>query len=196
VENLCDYWHSTFLLTPYVVWDLKFSRRWRTPQATPPQSIRLEAFTVTELDNIFNNKPCHFWIKAQRFGDHLRLRHQGNDVKFDRWWCLVAAILHWPMAVRGEISTMYINIISCQPSHLSPDDGGGDGLRNVGFLSTTDKAFCPRRFYRPPHSFSHCFTEDTTVRSYLETILERCNPYGSTQGFYMRYFQILNSECS
>jgi hypothetical protein len=29
-----------------------------------------------------------------------------------------------------------------------PDDGGGDGLRNVGFLSTTGMACCPRRFYR------------------------------------------------
>jgi hypothetical protein len=33
---------------------------------------------------------------------------------------------------------MYINIISSQISHHSPDDGDGDGLLNVGLLSTTD----------------------------------------------------------
>jgi hypothetical protein len=30
----------------------------------------------------------------------------------------------------------------------TPDDGGWDGLRNVGLLSTTDTACCPRRIYR------------------------------------------------
>jgi hypothetical protein len=30
----------------------------------------------------------------------------------------------------------------------SPDEGGGDGLRNVELLSTTETACCPRRFYR------------------------------------------------
>jgi hypothetical protein len=59
-----------------------------------------------------------------------------------------AAIPLWPMAIRGETSTMYINITSSQPSHHSPDDGGGDGLRNVGLLSTTNTASCLRRFYR------------------------------------------------
>jgi hypothetical protein len=43
---------------------------------------------------------------------------------------------------------MYIKISSGQPSHHSPDDGGRDGLRNVGLLSTTDMACCPRRFYK------------------------------------------------
>jgi hypothetical protein len=43
--------------------------------------IRLETFTATELDEIFSgNKPWQLWTKAQRFGDHLRLHHQGNDV--------------------------------------------------------------------------------------------------------------------
>jgi hypothetical protein len=76
-----------------------------------------------------------------------------SDPKF-RWTLLAngyesgsAAIPHWPMAVRGKTSTMYINITSGQLSHHSPDDGGGDGLRNVGPLSTTDTACCPRRFY-------------------------------------------------
>jgi hypothetical protein len=59
-----------------------------------------------------------------------------------------AAISHWSVAVRGETSTMYMKIISGQTSHHSPDDGGADGLRNVGLLSTTDTACCPRRFYR------------------------------------------------
>jgi hypothetical protein len=59
-----------------------------------------------------------------------------------------AAIPHWPMVVRGETSTMYINIISGQPSHNSPDHAGGDGLRSFGFLSTTNMACCLRRFYR------------------------------------------------
>jgi hypothetical protein len=31
--------------------------------------------------------------------------------------------------------------------HHSHDDGGGDGLRNAGLLSTTDTAYCPRIFY-------------------------------------------------
>jgi hypothetical protein len=35
---------------------------------------------ATELDKIFSgNKPCQLWINAQRFGDNLRLHHQGND---------------------------------------------------------------------------------------------------------------------
>jgi hypothetical protein len=43
--------------------------------------MRLETFSATELDKIFSgNKPCQLWIKAQRFGDHLRLHRQGNDV--------------------------------------------------------------------------------------------------------------------
>jgi hypothetical protein len=58
-----------------------------------------------------------------------------------------AAVPHWPMTVWGETLTIYINIISGQPSHHSTDDGGGDGLRNVGLLSTTDTACCLRRFY-------------------------------------------------
>jgi hypothetical protein len=60
----------------------------------------------------------------------------------------LATIAHWPMVVREEISTMYINIISGQPLHHSPDDERGDGFQNVGLLSTTDTACCPRRFYR------------------------------------------------
>jgi hypothetical protein len=52
------------------------------------------------------------------------------------------------MVIRGKTSTMYINITSGQPSHHSPDDGGGDGLRNVGLLFTTDKVCYPRRFYQ------------------------------------------------
>jgi hypothetical protein len=45
--------------------------------------IRLEAFTATELDKIFSgNKPYQLRKKAQRFGDHPRLHHQGN-VKHD-----------------------------------------------------------------------------------------------------------------
>jgi hypothetical protein len=59
----------------------------------------------------------------------------------------LAAIPHWPMAVRGETSTMYINIISSQTSHHSRDDGGRDGVRNVGLLSETDTVCCPRRFF-------------------------------------------------
>jgi hypothetical protein len=47
----------------------------------------------------------------------------------------------------GETSTMYRNITSGQPSHHSLDDGGGNSLRNIGLLSTTDMACCPRRFY-------------------------------------------------
>jgi hypothetical protein len=45
------------------------------------QHIRLEAFTVTELDKIFSgNKACQLWIKAQRFRDHLhRQGHQHNS---------------------------------------------------------------------------------------------------------------------
>jgi hypothetical protein len=35
-----------------------------------------------------------------------------------------------------------------QPPPPSPDDGGRDGLRNVGLLSTIDTACCPRRFYQ------------------------------------------------
>jgi hypothetical protein len=49
-------------------------------------NIRLEAFMVTELNKIFlHNKLCQLWIKAQRFRDHLRFHHQGNDVKVDFW---------------------------------------------------------------------------------------------------------------
>jgi hypothetical protein len=44
--------------------------------------IRLEAFTATELDKIFSGyKLCQLWIKAQRFRDHLRLHHQGNNAE-------------------------------------------------------------------------------------------------------------------
>jgi hypothetical protein len=33
-----------------------------------------------QLDKIFSvNKPSQLWINAQRFEDHLRLHHQGND---------------------------------------------------------------------------------------------------------------------
>jgi hypothetical protein len=31
--------------------------------------------------------------------------------------------------------------------HQSPDEGGGEGLRNVGLLSTADTDCCPKRFY-------------------------------------------------
>jgi hypothetical protein len=34
-----------------------------------------------------------------------------------------------------------------QRNNQSPDVEGGDGLRNVGLLSTTDTACCPRGFY-------------------------------------------------
>jgi hypothetical protein len=34
------------------------------------------------FDKIFSgNKPCQLWIKAQCFGDHLRLHFQGNDLR-------------------------------------------------------------------------------------------------------------------
>jgi hypothetical protein len=37
-----------------------------------------EAFTATKFDKILSgNKPCQVWTEAQRFGDHLRLHHQG-----------------------------------------------------------------------------------------------------------------------
>jgi hypothetical protein len=40
---------------------------------------------ATELDKIFSgNKKCQLWIKVQRFGDHLRLHHQGNYSPDDR----------------------------------------------------------------------------------------------------------------
>jgi hypothetical protein len=51
-----------------------------------PHDIGISYFKHKELYKIFSgNKPCQLWIKAQRFGDHLRLHHQGNDVKVDRW---------------------------------------------------------------------------------------------------------------
>jgi hypothetical protein len=41
--------------------------------------LRLKAFAATEIDKLFSgNKPCQLWIKAQRFGDHLRLHYQGR----------------------------------------------------------------------------------------------------------------------
>jgi hypothetical protein len=37
------------------------------------------------FNKIFSgNKPCQLWIKTQRFGDHFRFHHQGNDVKVGR----------------------------------------------------------------------------------------------------------------
>jgi hypothetical protein len=92
------------------------------------KGLRLEAFMTTELYKIFSgNKPCQLWTKAQRFGDHLRLHHQGNDVKVDRWWCLYT----WSKFPLERV-----------------DDGGGDGLWDVGLLTTTDTACFPRRFYK------------------------------------------------
>jgi hypothetical protein len=31
--------------------------------------------------NPVTSKSCQLWIKVQRFGDNLRLHHQGNDIK-------------------------------------------------------------------------------------------------------------------
>jgi hypothetical protein len=46
-----------------------------------PTRIRIKAFTATELDKILSdNKPCQLWRKTQRFGDHIRVHHQGNDI--------------------------------------------------------------------------------------------------------------------
>jgi hypothetical protein len=52
-----------------------------TKNKTLHHPIRLECFTVTELDTIFSgNKLCQLWTKAQHFGDHIRLHYQGNDI--------------------------------------------------------------------------------------------------------------------
>jgi hypothetical protein len=45
-------------------------------------------FSLSFYKIFSGNKACQLWIKAQRFGEHLRLHHQGNDVKVDHWWCL------------------------------------------------------------------------------------------------------------
>jgi hypothetical protein len=40
----------------------------------------LKDFTTTENKFFLDNKPCQLWTKAQRFGDHLCLHHQGKCV--------------------------------------------------------------------------------------------------------------------
>jgi hypothetical protein len=48
--------------------------------------MRIEAFTATELDKISEKKPCQLWTKPQRFEDHFRLHHQGNDVRVEAFF--------------------------------------------------------------------------------------------------------------
>jgi hypothetical protein len=48
-----------------------------------------------------------------------------------------------------ELDKIFLGNKPChQRNDYSPDNGGRDGLRNVGVLSTCDTACCPRRFYQ------------------------------------------------
>lgn len=53
--------------------------------------------------------------------------------------------------------------------HQWNDDGGGNGLRNVGLLSKTDMACCPRRFHR-----ESLLTTNTAMHLFMFSVLLCC----------------------
>jgi hypothetical protein len=95
----------------------------------------------------------------------IRVYEHTNSISWCCYMYMVCMYMNiqttWLMLIMFMVC-VHINSISSQPSHLFLDDGGRDGLQNIGLLSTTDMACCLKRIYRVQSPWKFYVLHDST----------------------------------